>query len=354
MNGEIKEAIPKCSVCAESRANNPKEPMQTPKVPDRPWRRLAVDMLPFRKKYYIVLEDYCSDFVEVQELSDTTSPAIIQFLKEQFSWHRIPDILISENVPQLTSHQFRKLTTEWEFKHVTSSPHHHKSNGKAGSAVKVTKSLFKKAFRDEKDPWLALLEYRNTPVETTGSSPAQRLMSQRTKTLIPTAPTLLQLRVVEGVEDKIILKRQKVKSYHDQTAKPLLPLEVGQEARVAPLQRGMSWQAGTLVKQLSDRSYLVKTGSETIRRNRQFLKPQEQSAAKVGMETSHKVTKPVRVPVPEVSITKKVSPHVPDPAPDPVTNHLPDPVPDLVSDSVPMKCTRTRIIKPPLKFKDFI
>lgn len=72
------------------------------------------------------------------------------------------------------------------------------------------------------------------------------------------------------------------------------------------------------------------------------------------METSHKVTKPVRVPVPEVSITKKVSPHVPDPAPDPVTNHLPDPVPDLVSDSVPMKCTRTRIIKPPLKFKDFI
>ena len=85
MNGEIKEAIPKCSVCAESRANNPKEPMQTPKVLDRPWRRLAVDMFPFRKKYYIVLEDYCSDFVEVQELSDTTSPAIIQFLKEQFS-----------------------------------------------------------------------------------------------------------------------------------------------------------------------------------------------------------------------------------------------------------------------------
>ena len=237
---------------------------------------------------------------------------------------------------------------------MTSSPHHHKSNGKAGSAVKVTKSLFKKAFRDEKDPWLALLEYRNTPVETTGSSPAQRLMSQRTKTLIPTASTLLQLRVVEGVEDKIMLKRQKVKSYHDQTAKPLPRLEVGQEARVTPLQRGKSWQAGTLVKQLSDRSYLVKTGSETIRRNRQFLKPQEQSAAKVGMETSHKVAKPVGVPVPAVSITKKVSPHVPDPAPDPVTNHLPDPVPDLVSDSVPMKCTRTRIIKPPLKFKDFI
>jgi len=56
-----------------------------------------------------------------------------------------------------------------------SSPHHHKANGKA--VVKVTKNLFKKALWDSRDPWLALLEYRNTPVETIGSSPAQRLMS---------------------------------------------------------------------------------------------------------------------------------------------------------------------------------
>ena len=67
--------------------------------------------------------DYYSDFVEVKELSDTTSPTIIQFLKEQFSRHGIPDVLISDNGPQLTSHQYRMFTTEWEFKNVTSSPH---------------------------------------------------------------------------------------------------------------------------------------------------------------------------------------------------------------------------------------
>lgn len=90
---------------------------------------------------------------------------------------------------------------------MTSSPHHHELNGKAESAVKINESLFKKAFLDGKDPLLALSEYRNTPVETIGSSPAQRLMSQRTKTLMPTASTLLLPRVVESVENKIKVKR---------------------------------------------------------------------------------------------------------------------------------------------------
>ena len=50
MNSELKEAIEKCSVCAEFQAKNPKEPMQTSKVPDRPWSRLAVDMFTLQKK----------------------------------------------------------------------------------------------------------------------------------------------------------------------------------------------------------------------------------------------------------------------------------------------------------------
>ena len=202
-------------------------------------------MFTLHRKEYVVLADYYSDFVEVQEVADTTSPTIIQFLKEQFSRHGIPDVLVSDNGPLLVSHESRRFAQEWEFKRVTSSPHHHKANGKAESAVKVTKNLFKKALWDGRDPWLALLEYRNTPVETIESSPAQRLMSRRTKTLMPTASILLRPQIVEGVEKKIELKRQKAKTYHDRSAQPLPQLEVGREVRVAPLQRGQSWQAGT-------------------------------------------------------------------------------------------------------------
>ena len=49
---------------------------------------------------------------------------------------------------------------------------------------------------------------------------------------------------------KIELKRQKEKSYHDRSAHPLPPLEVGQDVSLAPHQKGKNWQPGTQVEQL--------------------------------------------------------------------------------------------------------
>ena len=69
-------------------------------------------MFTLHRKEYIVLVDYYSDFVEVQEVADTTSPTIIKFLKEQFSRHGIPDVIVSDNGPQLVSQEFRRFAEE--------------------------------------------------------------------------------------------------------------------------------------------------------------------------------------------------------------------------------------------------
>lgn len=53
-----------------------------------------------------------------------------------------------------------------------SSPHHHQSNGKAENAVKIAKSLMRKAELCGEDPMLALLAWRNTPTNEMKSSPA--------------------------------------------------------------------------------------------------------------------------------------------------------------------------------------
>ena len=103
----------------------------------------------------------------------------------------ISDTVVPDNGPQFSSQEFYEFSLTWEFNHITSSPHHQKSNGKAESSVKAVKQLFKKAERDEKDPWLALLDYRNSPTERINASPAQRLMSRRTRTLLPTTSSLL-------------------------------------------------------------------------------------------------------------------------------------------------------------------
>ena len=104
-----------------------------------------------------MLADSYSDFIEVGELQGKTANYIIEFLKEQFSRHCIPDVFVTNSEPQCCCREFTEFSREWEFKHVMSSPRHAKSNGKAKSVVKVAKKIFKKTHRDNKDPWLALL-----------------------------------------------------------------------------------------------------------------------------------------------------------------------------------------------------
>ena len=228
MTGDLRDQVSQCSICSELQSQTPKEPMQSHQIPDRHWSRV-VPMISssFMEKDYIVVVDFYFDFIEVKMLQKNTSSAVIEFLKEQFSRHGIPDALVTDNGPQFTSQEFKQFTHSWEFVHVSSSPHHHKSNGKVEAAVKVTKSLLKKALEDNKDPWLALLDQRNTPTESLGSSPVQRSMSRRTRTLPPTATNLLYPKVPENVDQLLKLKRQKAKFYHDRSSRILPEIEIG-------------------------------------------------------------------------------------------------------------------------------
>ena len=56
----------------------------------------------------------------------------------------------------------------------------------------------KKAEEDGKDPYLALLEYRNTSLSGLQYSPAQLLMSRNFKSKLPTTSRLLQSKVVNA------------------------------------------------------------------------------------------------------------------------------------------------------------
>ena len=349
MSNEIKESGANCQICADFQARNPRQPLQTHEIPDRPWSRVAADLFSLHGKNYIVLVDYYSNFLEVSELPDTTACSVIQFLKEQFSRHRIPDCLVTDNGSQIVSQEFIQFTMDWEFKHITSSPHYPKSNGKAESAVKVAKNLFKKAIKDGKDPWSALLDYRNTPTEGMKSSQAQRLMSRRTRTLLPTS--LLHPKVVEGVEDQIKQKKQKAKYYHDRTAKLLPEIEVGQEVRVAPTERSKPWKSATCVQKLSDRSYLVRTSKETVRRNRQSLKPTSppKPAKSCPMPPSHAAEETVQIApgAESITCTSRSTQQTPTETHSSTSSQEHVPV-------APVTRTRTRVIKPPSRYQDFV
>ena len=132
----------------------------------------------------------------------------------------------------------------------------------------------RKAHEDGRDPWLALLDHRNTPTERMSSSPAQRLMSRRTRTLLPARETLLKPKLAESVqEERNKIKRKQALCYN-RNAKDLPPLERGDIVRLEPLRNAKEqWKKATVQEEVNVRSYSVLTEDCSIlRRNRRHLK----------------------------------------------------------------------------------
>ena len=124
---------------------------------------------------------------------------------------------------------------------------------------------------------MALLDWRNTPTVGIGLSPVQRLMSKRTKTLLPTAAELLKPKVYTGIPKKLTEKRQKTKAIFDQKAHELPPLITGQPVYVRNTKPNaeIPWKSAQVEKVLTDRSYIVREEDTptSYRRNRVDLKP---------------------------------------------------------------------------------
>ena len=124
---------------------------------------MSVDLFDLNGKEYLVVSDYFSNFFEINYLEDEKASTVIRKLKEHFARYGIPDSVVTDNGPQFSSDKFRKFAEEWEFTVCPSSPGHQQANGAAEAAVKTAKKLLRKAKADGRDPFFALLCYRNTP-----------------------------------------------------------------------------------------------------------------------------------------------------------------------------------------------
>ncbi|XP_044181048.1 uncharacterized protein LOC122962214 [Acropora millepora] len=200
-----------------------------------------------------------SGYWEVDKLPQTTSPAVIDVTKQHFARYGIPDRVYTDNGPQFDCAGYTRFSNAWQFEHYTSSPYHSQSNGMVEAAVKTAKTLQKKASEAHRDQWLSFLDYRNTPTEGMDSSPVQRLMSKRTKTLLPVAQHLLEPEIQSDVERKLTKKRRKAKKYFDRGYKELPELEIGQPIRLMPstMDTSRKWRRGVCIKKVAPRSYLV-------------------------------------------------------------------------------------------------
>ena len=260
MSPAIERMVAKCSVCLKHQRENQKEPLLPHEVPQRPWQKLGADIFQLNSNSYIVVVDHYSKYPELCLLKDKTAGSVITSMKSIFARHGIPDEVAADNMP-FSSKRFCQFARDWRFKVSTSSPRYPQSNGMSERAIQTIKNLHRKACEDGNDPYIALLEYRNTAVSGLKESPAQLLMSRMLKSKLPTSASLLKPKVVENAPEKLKGRRDNQKMYYDANAKPLPQIKERETVRI---RKGKTWEPAIVTaKHTAPRSFIVTTPDGT-------------------------------------------------------------------------------------------
>lgn len=178
-----------------------------------------------------------------------------------FARHGIPLEIHTDGGPQFTSSAFHNFARVCDFSHVISSPRFPRANGLAEKGVQVVKRLLKKTKHAREAFWVALLNYRLSPLEG-GESPSELLMGRRLRGRLPDFAVQLAAEVKKHVQQP-------------KASSSLPVLDSGDTVRILD-DSGWTIKA-TVQDRVDPRSYMLRTEEgRTIRRNRQhILKTQE-------------------------------------------------------------------------------
>ncbi|XP_036329901.1 uncharacterized protein K02A2.6-like [Rhagoletis pomonella] len=210
---DIEDYVKKCSICIQN-VTPRRESCISTETPERPWQVVGIDLFYHNSSCYLIASDYFSRYPEIARLENQTTNCVINHIKSIFCRHGVPEVVRSDNGSQfqrLNHSAFAMFAKQWGFQHITSSPRYPQSNGFIESMVKTVKSLLKK----NEDPYLALMEYRSTPLAN-GLSPSEMVMGRKIRTtLITTDQQLLpKFELTSAILKDKTLKTKQAENYN--------------------------------------------------------------------------------------------------------------------------------------------
>lgn len=271
MAKDIQDFVSRCSACQKFRGQNCKEPLRPYQLAKRPWERVCADIFELYNKYYLVIVDSYSNWIELAQIKTKTALEVIHVFKEVFSRLGIPDKITSDNNP-FSSFLFKLFCKDYGIEYSPSSPLYAKSNGLAEKAVGICKQIIKKSQESREEITLGLMEYRNTPLKFLGFSPSQLLMSRNMRTKIPCLSERLQPKVIDPnlIQSKLNFRQNQQVKYYNRSARPLPALFEGEHIL---WRKDRVWVPAKVIKCFNDNSFLVRDErGGTFRRNRVFLR----------------------------------------------------------------------------------
>ena len=173
IDADIEDMINSCESCQEFQNKLKKESELKHKIPSTPWTKVATDLFELDDKDYLLVVDYTTNYYDISLLPNKKSSTVVLHTKRIFSKFGIPKTVMSDNGPEYVGKAYANFSREWDFEHDTSSPQYPQSNGLVERTIQRVKKTLKKAFRDNQDPYLALLAtkvssgpYNNAPPAT--------------------------------------------------------------------------------------------------------------------------------------------------------------------------------------------
>ena len=259
-------------------------------VPQYPFQIICADYFALDGHHYLAVADRFSGWLLIYHFPKEANAAqLIKVCRRIFSQFGVPERLDSDGGPQFISQDFNNFLALWGCHHRQSSVGYPQSNGRAEAAVKSAKRMVRDCTAadgslDTDKVHTALLQYRNTPIQSVGLSPAQMLFFRDLKDFMPSDPVHYQLHSSWLAKAEMREKQAaqtvngSIKVQQDCSPKALPPLNLGDQVAVQEYRqknKGKWTLTGRIVDKKPFRQYSVKidgSGRITLR-NRRHLRP---------------------------------------------------------------------------------
>ena len=144
LDKDLEEVSKSCADCLAVRSNPPKADLHPWNWPSRPWHRLHVDYGgPVNGRFFFVLVDAHSKWVDVYNITGTSARDTIECLTHSFATFGLPVSITSDNGPCFRATEFKDFLETRGILHSLSAVYHPSTNG---LAEKMVETLKKTAF----------------------------------------------------------------------------------------------------------------------------------------------------------------------------------------------------------------
>ena len=286
MDSCIRNHRESCSTCIRIAPSQPREPIVLTESPEWPFQKIALDLFYVNGQAYLVCADRFTGWLMIYHLppGHTTATHLIDITRDIFQTYGVPEEMSRDGGPPMHSQIFLDFLSRWKVDHRLSSVGYAQSNGRAELAVKTAKRIVldnvaPSGSLDTDKIARAVLQYRNTPIQGLGLSPAQLLLHRQLRDCIPAHPSLYKPHkewVTASYQREAMLSKRntKLQLEYDRHTHNLRQLQLGDRVVLQDLKSKRWTRSGVVVEILPHRQYHIRmdgSGRVTLR-NRRFLK----------------------------------------------------------------------------------